>query len=39
MLTLEYISLRGNCELLNILYQAGMGARRSEGHGKFEILL
>jgi CRISPR-associated endoribonuclease Cas6 len=31
--------LRGNCELLNILYQAGMGARRSEGHGKFEILL
>ena len=31
--------LSGNCELLNILYQAGLGARRSEGHGKFEILL
>ena len=31
--------ISGNCELLNILYQAGLGARRSEGHGKFEILL
>ena len=31
--------LSGNCELLNILYQAGLGARRSEGHGKIEILL
>lgn len=30
--------LTGTCELLNILYSAGMGARRSEGHGKFEII-
>lgn len=31
--------LSGSPELLNILQLAGMGARRSEGHGKFEILL
>lgn len=31
--------LCGRPELLNILYQAGMGARRSEGHGKWEILM
>lgn len=30
--------LTGSCELLNILYMAGLGARRSEGHGKFEIV-
>lgn len=31
--------LCGKQQLLNILYQAGLGVRRSEGHGKFEILL
>ena len=30
--------LTGSCRLLNILYLAGMGARRSEGHGKFELI-
>lgn len=30
--------LTGSCELLNILYLAGLGVRRSEGHGKFEII-
>lgn len=30
--------LTGSRELLNILYLAGIGARRSEGHGKFEII-
>lgn len=30
--------LTGSCQLLNILYLAGMGARRSQGHGKFEII-
>lgn len=30
--------LTGSCKLLNILYLAGMGARRSEGHGKFELI-
>lgn len=30
--------LTGSCELLNILYMAGLCARRSEGHGKFEII-
>lgn len=30
--------LCGSPELLNFLYQAGMGTRRSEGHGKFEII-
>ena len=30
--------LCGSPELLNLLYQAGMGTRRSEGHGKFEII-
>lgn len=30
--------LTGTCELLNILHLAGIGARRSEGHGKFEII-
>lgn len=30
--------LTGSCELLNILYMAGLGVRRSEGHGKFEII-
>lgn len=31
--------LTGSPELLNVLYMAGIGSRRSEGHGKFEILL
>lgn len=30
--------LSGSCRLLNILYLAGIGVRRSEGHGKFEII-
>lgn len=30
--------LTGTCQLLNILYMAGLGARRSEGHGKFEVI-
>lgn len=30
--------LTGKPELLNLLYLAGIGARRSEGHGKFEVL-
>lgn len=30
--------LCGSPELLNLLYQAGLGGRRSEGHGKFEII-
>ena len=30
--------LTGSCELLNILHMAGLGVRRSEGHGKFEII-
>lgn len=36
--TLGIFKLTGPCQLLNILYQAGMGARRSEGHGKFEVI-
>lgn len=31
--------LTGSPELLNVLYLAGLGARRSEGHGKFDILM
>lgn len=31
--------ITGNQELLNILYQAGIGSRRSEGHGKWEVLM
>lgn len=30
--------LTGSCELLNILYLAGLGSRRSEGRGKFDII-
>lgn len=30
--------LTGNVELLNLLYAAGVGTRRSEGHGKWEIV-
>ena len=31
--------LTGTPELLNFLYMAGLGCRRSEGHGKFEIVM
>lgn len=31
--------LTGSPELLNLLYLAGLGVRRSSGHGKFEILM
>lgn len=31
--------ITGNQELLNILYQSGIGSRRSEGHGKWEVLM
>ena len=31
--------LTGSTELLNLLYLSGIGARRSEGHGKFEIMM
>ena len=30
--------LTGSVELLNYLYTAGLGSRRSEGHGKFAII-
>lgn len=30
--------LTGSSRLLNILYQAGLGTRRSEGRGKFEVI-
>lgn len=30
--------LTGNPQLLELLYAAGIGVRRSEGHGKFEII-
>lgn len=30
--------LTGSPELLNILYLSAMGSRRSEGHGKFEVI-
>ncbi|MCF2679644.1 CRISPR-associated endoribonuclease Cas6 [Faecalicatena contorta] len=30
--------LNGHPELLNLLYQAGLGVRRSEGKGKFDII-
>ena len=30
--------ITGNQELLNILYQSGIGSRRSEGHGKWEVM-
>lgn len=36
--TLGIFKLTGSCRLLNLLYQAGMGVRRSAGHGKFEII-
>ncbi|MDE7339129.1 MAG: CRISPR-associated endoribonuclease Cas6 [Lachnospiraceae bacterium] len=36
--SLGIFKLTGSCRLLNILYQAGLGVRRSEGHGKFEVI-
>lgn len=36
--TLGIFKITGSCQLLNLLYQAGMGVRRSEGHGKFEVI-
>lgn len=36
--SLGIFKLTGSCRLLNILYQAGVGVRRSEGHGKFEVI-
>lgn len=36
--TLGIFKLTGSCQLLNILYQAGIGTRRSAGHGKFEVI-
>ena len=36
--SLGVYKIKGNPELLNVLYLSGMGVRRSEGHGKFEIV-
>lgn len=36
--SLGVFKLTGSCQLLNILYLAGLGVRRSEGHGKFEVI-
>jgi len=36
--SLGIFKLTGSCRLLNILYQAGLGVRRSEGRGKFEVI-
>lgn len=36
--SLGIFKLTGSCQLLNILYLAGLGVRRSEGHGKFEVI-
>lgn len=36
--SLGIFKLSGARELLNILYMSGIGVRRSEGHGKFEII-
>lgn len=36
--TLGIFKLTGSYQLLNILYQAGIGVRRSAGHGKFEVI-
>ena len=36
--SLGIFKLKGDRNLLNLLYMAGIGARRSEGKGKFDIL-
>ena len=36
--SLGIYKLTGSSKLLNILLMSGIGARRSEGHGKFEII-
>lgn len=35
---LGFYELTGSPELLNVLYLAGLGVRRSEGHGKWELI-
>ncbi len=36
--SLGVYKLTGSCQLLNILYLAGLGVRRSEGKGKFQVI-
>ena len=36
--SLGVFKLTGSVQLLNVLLLAGLGARRSEGHGKFEVI-
>lgn len=36
--SLGIFRLKGSCQLLNILLLAGLGVRRSEGHGKFIVI-
>lgn len=36
--SLGIFKLKGSCQLLNILLLAGLGVRRSEGHGKFIVI-
>ena len=36
--SLGVFKLTGSVQLLNVLLLAGLGARRSEGHGKFEVV-
>ncbi len=36
--TIGIFKISGPCRLLNLLCLAGMGARRSEGHGLFEVI-
>ncbi len=36
--SLGVFKLTGSAQLLNVLLLAGLGARRSEGHGKFEVV-
>lgn len=36
--SLGIFKLKGDSTLLNLLYMSGIGARRSEGKGKFDIL-
>lgn len=36
--SLGIFKLRGSVELLNLLYMSGLGVRRSEGHGLFDVI-
>lgn len=36
--SLGLFKLKGSCQLLNILCAAGLGVRRSQGHGKFLVI-